>query len=97
MRDRIEIGGKTYNLEIDENNFAYDGESLREVFKTKESVMVMNCIGSMRFVFNENGDILAESYPLMNFNNNFSLISLGDIEKFKKINKEFEKIKKENK
>jgi hypothetical protein len=75
MNKEIKLGNKIYQLELDQHHVAYKNETIYPVFKTTETVMAMGCLGRMRFVFDENGDILAEAYPMMNPNNDFEFIT----------------------
>lgn len=94
MRETIEIGHKTYNLELDQEKFGYKDKTLHKVYKTTESVMAMGCIGAMRFVFDENGDILSQSYPMMDLNKDFTFVSLSEIGRSADIIAAYEKIQK---
>lgn len=94
MNESIDICGKMYDLEIDQEKFGYKDKELYKVHKTTKSVMVMGCVGVMRFIFDEKGKSIAESYPMMNLNNDFTFVSLSEIQRSKDILEAYEKIKK---
>lgn len=93
--DKITLGEKEYDLEEDEDNFAYKDGVVYKVFKTTKSVMAMGCIGAMRFVFDESDNIISESYPMTNLNKGFELISKGKIDNYSKVLTAFQKFKNE--
>lgn len=92
--NKITLGGKEYELEEDKNHFAYKDGVVYKVLETTTSVMAMSCIGRMRFVLDESGDIPAEAYPMINFNNGFDLLSLAQIDRYSKIVEAFNKYDK---
>lgn len=96
MNEEIELGNKKYTLEIDPERYGYKDGVLYKVHKTTKSVMAMGCIGAMRFVFDKDGNMLAESYPMMNLNNGFDFVTSEQLIKSEKILAAYDKLQEEN-
>lgn len=89
--NKITLGGKEYELEEDKDHVAYKDGEIYKVFKTTESVLAMGCLGRMRFIFDEFGNLLAETYPMMSFDNGFDLLSFAQIDRYSKVVEAFNK------
>jgi len=94
--NKIKLGEKEYDLEEDRENFAYKNGVIYKVFKTTKSVMAMGCIGAMRFVLDEQGQILSEAYPMMNLSGDFELISEKKMDHFYDVVRAFDVYKEFN-
>lgn len=77
-------------VEIDDT-YAYKGQVFYKVYETTKTYMADPCIGRIRYVFDEAGNVLATALPLTSFDNGFEMITKGQINKYRDVVQAFKK------
>ena len=67
------------DVAFDKDDKMWDVWETKRMFSTSLSTM-----GKLRFILSEDGKILAESLPMFNFNNGFTLVSKNVLDQWKR-------------
>jgi len=86
------IANTETTLSINDSIFAYKDGKMYQIWETDKSFLCGGLLGSIQFIFAENGEELACAYPLLGFNNDFRRIPIEEINLMKNFIKAFDEM-----